>query len=170
MIIIYCFTIIILYLLSLNDNLVMKKLKILLALTISILLLYAVHFFTSIFILDSYQYYENQFVFIFNYTIEIVLFIALIFISIGLTKVIKAEFFNSTSSKFFKIGGSLFMLAAIGDIIYVLEAIITTSTPELWIQRIFSGFLLLILGLISIIVSDILKKGLFLKQENDLTI
>ncbi|MFD0799042.1 DUF2975 domain-containing protein [Maribacter chungangensis] len=153
----------------------MNKIKILLSFISGLTLMYAISFLSNLFGHNIYQYYETEtleqkIIFAYSLLSEIILFIGLLFISVGLTKIIKAGVFNSIPSKFLKIGGILFIAVALCDFIYVFESMMTQENPELWLQRVFTNFLLLLLGLTSLIVSDVLQKGSLLKNENDLTI
>lgn len=153
----------------------MNKIKLLLVFTIGLATLYGSFFVSSIFGHNIYQYFEKetlkqQIVFIFLLLSEIITFLALILISMGLIKIVRSEIFDSGPSKFLKIGGFLFILILFCDLIYVLDAMFSDDHPILWIQRVFTNFLLFALGLISLIVSDVLIKGSLIKKENDLTI
>lgn len=153
----------------------MNKIKILLAFTTALSIFYFIHFLSSIFGHNIFQYYETETMvqkieFATVLLIEIIIFIALVLISISLTRILKSGVFTSTAAYYLKIGGYLFLSVSFADFIYALYSILEVGSPELWIQRLFTNVLLLLLGLTAVIISDILHQGSFIKQENDLTI
>ncbi len=153
----------------------MYKIRILLALTVALSLLYAIAFLSSIFGHNIFQYYETETIeekvlFAAVLLMEITVFVALILVSIGLVRIVKSGIFTSEAAYYLKIGGLLFLLVSLVDFIYVLYSILQLGNPELWLQRIFTDVLLVLLGLTSLIVSDVLNQGSFIKKENDLTI
>lgn len=153
----------------------MSKIKLLLAFTVTLSILYAIHFLSSIFGHNIFQYYETEtmeqkIVFATVLLMEISIFIALVLISISLSRILKSGVFTSTAAYYLKTGGYLFLLASFVDFIYVLQSIFYLGNPELWVQRLFTNVLLLLLGLTAVIISDILYQGSFIKKENDLTI
>lgn len=147
------------------------KTKILFVLICCLCLVFAIHFASIIFIPQLNALIDfNRNYFIFQITLEIVIFIALIFLAFSLLKIIKTGYFQSEVYKFLKYAGLLLVIAATGDLIYSIEAMFNAESPELFMQRCTTDFLLLILGLSSLLVSDIIKNGLTIKSENDLTI
>ena len=153
----------------------MNKIKILLAFTAALSIFYFIHFLSSIFGHNIFQYYETETMaqkieFATVLLMEIIIFIALVLISISLTRILKSGVFTSTAAYYLKIGGYLFLSVSFADFIYALYSILEVGSPELWIQRLFTNVLLLLLGLTAVIISDILHQGSFIKQENDLTI
>jgi hypothetical protein len=154
----------------------MNKINILLVLTYGLAFINIMGLFWVIFELDDSQSYlldeniVNKFDFIFSLFIQLLLVIALIIISIGLTQISRIGFFSSVFNKHFNIGGLLFMFIGISDILYVLVKLTRVQNPEMLISPVIINILLLILGLISFIFSDVLKKSSSIKKENDLTI
>lgn len=153
----------------------MNKIKILLAFTTALSIFYFIHFLSSIFGHNIFQYYETETMaqkieFATVLLIEIIIFIALVLISISLTRILKSGVFTSTAAYYLKIRGYLFLSVSFADFICALYSILEVGSPELWIQRLFTNVLLLLLGLTAVIISDILHQGSFIKQENDLTI
>jgi len=113
---------------------------------------------------------EEKVIFAAMLLMEVAIFIALNLISIGLIKIIKSGVFTSQSAHNIKNGGILFLFACSLDFTYTLYSIIESNSPELWLQRIVTNVLLLLLGITALIISDVLVKGSFIKKENDLTI
>lgn len=153
----------------------MSKIKFLLAFTVTLSILYAIHFLSSIFGHNIFQYYETEtmeqkIVFATVLLMEISIFIALVLISISLSRILKSGVFTSTAAYYLKIGGYLFLSVSFVDFIYTFCSILKVGSLELWLQRIFTNVLLLLLGLTAVIISDILHQGSFIKKENDLTI
>ena len=153
----------------------MYKIKTLLTCTVVLAILYAVHFLSSAFGHNIFQYYEtntllDKVLFLAVVLMEIIIFVGLVFISIGLIRIIKSGIFTFRAANCIKTGGILFLLASVLDFIYVFHSVIEFDNPELWLQRIFTNVLLVLLGLTALIVSDVLSEGSFIKQENDLTI
>lgn len=153
----------------------MKYIKIILVFAMLMALLYLFSFLNIFFGHDFYQYADKvsllkKYGFFIGYGVEVVLFTSLVFINIGLIKVTKQGYFNILSSKFIYLGGVFFMMAGSIDILYCITSAIIDNNPEVWLQRIFTDGLLIMLGLVCLIVSDVIKKGSLLKTENDLTI
>lgn len=152
----------------------MKYIKIILVFASIMILIYLLHFITSLFIHNMYQYVDpnsfQKYGYFISFAIELIMFIALIFMVIELFKVIKNGDFNLSSAKPLRFGGILFILVGILDIIYCVSSSIIDNNPEIWMQRVFTDFLLMTLGIIGLIVLDVIKKGALLKTENDLTI
>lgn len=153
----------------------MYKIKTLLVCTVVLALLYAVHFLSSAFGHNVFQYYETNTIpekvlFVLVLLMELIIFVGLVFISIGLIQIIKSGIFTFKPANCIKTGGILFLLVSVLDFIYVFHSVIEFGNPELWLQRIFTNVLLVLLGLTALIVSDVLSQGSFIKQENDLTI
>jgi hypothetical protein len=105
-----------------------------------------------------------------SFAIEIVMFIALLYVITGLYKVIKNGYFDVSNSTSLMFGGVLFIIVGVLDIVYCVSSAIIDNNPEIWIQRVFTDSLLMTLGLVGLIVTDVIRKGSLMKIENDLTI
>lgn len=87
---------------------------------------------------------------------------------------LKKGYFNMISARFLKLGGVLYLifgLFVLGQSIYIYINTPTLFQTELILQYylIKNGFSIVV-GFAMITISDILKKGALLRQENDLTI
>ena len=103
-----------------------------------------------------------------------ILLIGLFFIERGLFYSIKKGYFNVESNLKFKRGGFFFILSGlinllIGTITLMVQFNTTLEKVHLY-ENISRSFLIFIIGLGFIIISDFIKKGNQIKQENDLTI
>lgn len=149
----------------------MLKTKILFLLISVLILISVIHFGNMLILPSLYDFIQpRSFSFIFDAINEMVILISLISLSIGLFKIIKKGFFQANSSKYLLVSGVLISISALLDISYSIQEMTKIENPEFLLQRIITNFLLLILGLVALLVSDVLKNGSFIKNENDLTI
>jgi len=106
--------------------------------------------------------------------IPVLLLLGLIYIERGLSYCIKNGYFNSKSILKFKRGGLFFIFS--GLISLIMGAIMlffqtnTILVQNLMYQNISKSFLILVIGLGLVIISDFIKKGNIIQSENDLTI
>jgi|GEM_PF-2847125 len=91
-------------------------------------------------------------------------------ITLGLWNAIKTGPYEKKASTFIYIGGILFILSSLILICYDLISVIHLSNPYSFANLMTTDFMLLVLGIGTIFTADVLKKGIVLKQDNDLTI
>lgn len=154
----------------------MKKIKILLGLTIFFSVIIIFHFFMQIIYFDLFEkihsenpsfsksgwFIQNAFSFI--------ILIGSIYISIALFKILKNGYFNIKTAQSFKIGGLLFCIVSILDIIRVLLDTSIENRMGHTINNVTINGMLFLIGFGVLTIAQVIKDGTILKQENDLTI
>ena len=106
--------------------------------------------------------------------IPVLLLLGLVYIERGLSYCIKKGYFNNRSIFKFKRGGVFLILS--GLISLIMSAIMlfsqtnTILVQNLMNQNISKSFLIIVIGLGLVIISDFIKKGNIIQSENDLTI
>jgi len=161
----------------------MKKIKILLSFTIVILglsIFQIIHLFYSSGMIDQFlqgpKSIRDILIIVSFLFVLIVSFIANIFIIKGLRKLLIKGIFNPKSSKSFKKAGVLIILIGVISILVHLDnmADFAEVTNSYFNNFIFSEVLqkgyLIMTGIGLIIIADILKKGIALREETELTI
>ncbi|MCF6279514.1 MAG: DUF2975 domain-containing protein [Flavobacteriaceae bacterium] len=154
----------------------MKKIKILHGFLVALILLYLFFFYEILFNNPFPDTIHKNTLFGFStFNLEslfyIFLFLGLIFIQQGLFLIIKKGFFNTKSAKYFKAGG--FLIIVYGLLFFSVELLLFIKTmkgEDFLIIRAFQAIPLLIIGFGLLIISDIIKNGKIIKQENELTI
>jgi len=96
--------------------------------------------------------------------------IGVFFITFGLWGAVLRNPFDVQASMFIKIGGVLFLIASTILICSDLYFIIVLNDQTHYTSLITADVMLLTIGVATLFVADVLKSGILLKQENDLTI
>ncbi len=159
----------------------MKHIKILLILTIIISLSHIAMVFYSLIeyeIIDLFVYNTIDSTPLIIPLLMVISFLSLLFtyllITHGLWQILKKGFFNLKSPRSFKIAGILIIFMALISISSLLKFISNFPFSSLFdsgfaFNIIKEGYLI-IMGYGLIVISGILKKGVTLREENDLTI
>lgn len=157
----------------------MKKIKILYGIIITLAVVHVFHFGSTLLFFnfwkninqhkskDSYFGANEFYIHLF---ISILIFIALLYLLRGLYKIIKESYFNSKSYTYFLMSGYFLFGACITGVITLSLNATLMKYPESQIAVMLPELLIGIIGFGLITISSILKEGVFLKQENDLTI
>lgn len=156
----------------------MKILKILFGLILLYLGVLLTHFYMLSFYWKSFpisQFEEGSLKYIFsilNIGFSIVYFFASLLIAIGLWKIIRKGFYGKKAAKLFSISG--WCLVASGVLQLLLDSYsaygVEASQSDKYVISFLLSFFLILFGLVLLSVVAILKEGIQLKQENDLTI
>ena len=113
-------------------------------------------------ILGSYTRY-------FQFMFSIVLLFGLIFVHLGLKKVIYKGYFNDKSAENFRTGGLLFLISGILSLIIETYLFFVTKVIA-HLGFMGQDFLILLMGLSLFILADFIQNGSLFKQDNELTI
>ncbi len=158
----------------------MKKIKLLNAFVIGLILIFVLFFIGNVYItfftefMDQFDHiyddfifgYYTQFVILF---FSVISFIGLIYIRKALGITIKNGFFNSKSSEHFINAAIYFFISGIlGGSFDV--AVFIRSDGATGFAGFGQNFLLIIIAFVLYIIADIIKNGNELKIDNDLTI
>lgn len=158
----------------------MKKLKPLYWLTLLSIVLYAIQYLINVYFLfnpPSFLSFSEEFYsqFILGYytqfvgfAFSILIFIALFFIKSSIKGTIKNGYFNVKSFTSFRIAGSLFLIS--GSLSFLWDVILIWYSKGKMTNSVTSDLLLVLIGFGLWVISDIVKNGYLIKQENDLTI
>lgn len=110
-------------------------------------------------------------------TTPILFFIGLIYVERGFFHTIKKGYFNIKSIVKFKKGGLFFVFSGLISLIKSIFLLFELNkSNEVVISNILAyknlsqSLLLLVIGIGFVVISDFIRKGTLLKQENDLTI
>ncbi len=151
----------------------MKKIKILKILILILLTYIVVKFFMTILSIPSEHIFRISISFIPSF----LLFTGLVFLVSGLRYSLKKGYFNYPCTKKFKITGYLFISSGtLGLILYIMTYFSTSGQDTIIVlktimyQKIALNAFVIIVGIGILILSDIIKKGNSIQQENDLTI
>ena len=157
----------------------MTKIKILLGFSICSALMNLFHLAMQVILFDFWKNFNNKrsedFFFgksswLIQNVLSFILLLGTIYICIALFRILKNGYFNMRTSNSFKVGGRFLCLVAILSMILVaLDATITNHFGNLT-TAITTNMLLFLMGFGILTISQIIKNGLLLKQENDLTI
>ena len=146
----------------------MKKIKFLYGFIIILILFFVVRFVSILIVSPT----ELKLQIILTNT-PVFLFFGLIFLERGLYYSIKKGYFNAQSIFKFKLGGYLFLFSGLITLIKSVLLLIKNDGPQLKMilqQDISESFLILIVGLGLVVISDFIRKANLLQGENDLTI
>lgn len=100
---------------------------------------------------------------------DIGFYIGLLFLFVGIQKLIKEKKFTSQSKSLFALSGIiLFSLALFQSLLYIVDY--QFHDKHFMIQSLSFNFLQIILSLLLFAVSDIIKLGQITQEENELTI
>ena len=91
-------------------------------------------------------------------------------VTFGLWQAIQKTPFESKASLFLKMGGLLFLIASLLFITSDLYNILLLKDQSYLVPLISTDIMLLIIGVATLFIADVLESGILLKQENDLTI
>ncbi len=100
------------------------------------------------------------------------LLFAFCFIALGLFYLIKKGVFIKKGISLLKIGGSIMLFISILDLTIEIWSMTASdlSKIDMHIAQIMQSIFIIIIGIITIAVTDILKNGLQIQQEHELTI
>lgn len=101
--------------------------------------------------------------------VSLILCFGLIFVHLGLKKVIKKGYFNNESAVNFKRGGLFFLLSGTASLIMESYLYFVTKGVAM-LGFIGQDFLILLIGFSLYIVSDVIQNGSLIRQDNELTI
>ncbi|WP_298322755.1 DUF2975 domain-containing protein [uncultured Dokdonia sp.] len=157
----------------------MRKIKVLFAITLFVIILFLIHFGTSIHIAEAYinqsKATEDDVIFgkynmIIGFLVTGLIFIGLCISLKCILGILRSGFFTETSRKLMRWAGYIYLLSGISNATFDIIALINGGEEATKIGFILLDSLLAILGLIVLIVADMAQTGYQLKSENDLTI
>ncbi|MCF7566881.1 hypothetical protein L3X37_00685 [Sabulilitoribacter arenilitoris] len=157
----------------------MKKIKILLGFTLCFGVFYLFHLSSQVIYFKSWKkineiYSIDSFFGKLNWLIEVclslILLTSVIFIFLALSKILKKGYFNITTSKSFKRAGFTLCFVSALDLVKSVLEISAGFHAEYYIGYSMFNVLLFLLSLGLLSISQIIRNGSLLKQENDLTI
>ena len=96
--------------------------------------------------------------------------IGTIYICIALFEIIKKGYFNLKTARSFKIAGLFLCFVAVLDFVIAMLELSVSFHEEYQFAYLMVNALLFLIGFGVLIISQIIKKGALLKQENELTI
>lgn len=102
--------------------------------------------------------------------LSFIILLGTISICIALFRILKSGYFNMKTSKSFRVGGLLLCFVAVLDIIRAVLDMTAINRLGYLANAITIDVLLFLMGFGILTISQIIKKGIVLKQENDLTI
>lgn len=98
-----------------------------------------------------------------------ILFIGLLFVHLGLKKVIEKGYFNEENVKSFRIAGTFFIISGLARL--SLEAYLFYATTEIaHLGFMGQDMLIMLIGYSLYIIADITENGSLIQQDNELTI
>ena len=160
----------------------MKKIKILHWFIIGLIVVYIIHFLTTIYLTlypPNFMDFGEEFYdkFIFGYytqfvglAFSVIIFVSFFFMQKGLRLTIKKGFFNQSSSGKFKVAGKLFLISGVLSLIWDVTLLIYSKGEIHFVSVIMSDILLLLIGFGLLIIADFITNGNTIQQENELTI
>ena len=101
--------------------------------------------------------------------VSFILFFGLMFVHLGLSKVIEKGYFNEKSAMDFRRGALFFLISGIASLIIESYLYFVTKTVAL-LGFIGQDLFILLIGFTLYIVSDFIQNGNLIKQDNELTI
>ncbi len=158
----------------------MKKIKLLNAFVLFLILIMLIFFVGNIYILSFTEYgsdlkaIDDQLI-LGSYTrdvqsiVSFILFFGLMFVHLGLNKVIEKGYFNEKSAMDFRRGALFFLISGIASLIIESYLYFVTKTVAL-LGFIGQDLFILLIGFTLYIVSDFIQNGNLIKQDNELTI
>lgn len=158
----------------------MKRIKLLNAFILFLILIKLVFFIGNIYILSFTEFgtdikeVDEQLVFgsftsDVHSTLSFILFFGLIFIHLGLKKVIEMGYFNHKSATNFKKGGLFFLISGVAS--FIIESYFYFVTKSIALLGfIGQDLLILLIGFSLYIIADVIENGSLMRQENELTI
>ncbi len=157
----------------------MKYIKILFSIGVLFLLILLLHFGTQIVMFDFWYdnallssdklYFKEKTYFISQF-VQMMMFFAVLYGSLGLWHMIKQQYYNLKTFKYFNISGLFFIITASLDLMMGVLNFSVSKVEHNLVMSIASGFSFIVLGLGLMAISKILIDGLEIKTENDLTI
>ncbi|WP_194851479.1 DUF2975 domain-containing protein [Nonlabens antarcticus] len=153
----------------------MKNLKILFGVSLIALLfclgdiIFLVFFFEEMELLMGEKIASDP-SFWFDRIVNLINYVGVFLVCFGLWKVIQKGPFEKRSSFLLQIGGILFLTASltlIANDIYLISAFRNETSL---VSLLTTDFMLLVIGIGTLFTADVLKSGVLIKQENDLTV
>ena len=149
----------------------MKKIKILAVLLSLLLILYIFHFMTTSYLIitgifDEFETFHP----VSNLGFSLITFLGLLYVVLALILMIKNSYFNKKSKKYLKIGGIILLFDGLFSLCFTIFVLGSMETIDILITSVMLDALLFISGYSIYTIADILKAGLKIKTENDLTI
>ena len=158
----------------------MKKIKLLNAFVLFLIFIMLIFFVGNIYILSFTEYGSDlkaidYQLLLGSYTrdvqslVSFILFFGLMFVHLGLNKVIEKGYFNEKSAMDFRRGALFFLISGIASLIIESYLYFVTKTVAL-LGFIGQDLFILLIGLTLYIVSDFIQNGNLIKQDYELTI